>query len=331
MKDLKDMLEQSLRFYIQQEKRIVSMLSQLPKGKIRKKEINGTTYYYLRYRKGKKVVDDYLGKEIPEELLRKLEQRRKLEKELKQTRDALKLLQKRLSPEVGFLEPMDKFLKTLTEQGLWEEGLEIVGAWCFILYQNYLDIPSYPLATRDLDILIPLPYKGKSFDLFEYLRELGFWEGFNPDGSMYFSGFGMKIEFLAPERGRGRKRPPHIEPLGITPQLLRFMDLLLEESMVLKLGRGIKIKIPAPSSFLLHKLIVSLRRQQEGKKEKDIKQAVLVSHYVLAHKEEREKLVQMWNRFPVSWRKRVKRALKEALHIIPDQEEVILGLERILK
>ena len=38
-------------------------LSELPKGTISEKLINGNTYYYLKYRDGKKVISKYVGKD----------------------------------------------------------------------------------------------------------------------------------------------------------------------------------------------------------------------------------------------------------------------------
>ena len=39
-----------------------ALLAGLPKGTISEKTVNGNTYYYLKYRDGKKVVSKYISK-----------------------------------------------------------------------------------------------------------------------------------------------------------------------------------------------------------------------------------------------------------------------------
>lgn len=330
MKDLENMLQETLEFYQGQEKQIIASLTALPKGRIRRKVINKDSYYYLQYRKSGNVVDEYIGKKVPEDLIKNIEKRKRLEKELKKIKEAMKTLKAKRSQGVEFIAPLRKFFTELTKHGLWEEELEIVGTWCFILYQRFLDVPHYPLSTRDLDILIPLPYKGKALDISELLKELGFNENFNPDGSMFFAGYGLKIEFLAPKKGKGKDKPEYVKSLGITPQLLRLMNILLHESTILKIGRGMNVRVPAPTAFLLHKLLVALRRDAPGKTEKDIKQAIYVGKYVLQKSEEQVKLFHLWQSFPFSWRKKARQALMKAREIVPLEEATVNALEKLL-
>ena len=42
-------------------------LAELPKGTISEKQVKGNTYYYLKYREGKKIVSKYIGKKEIEE------------------------------------------------------------------------------------------------------------------------------------------------------------------------------------------------------------------------------------------------------------------------
>ena len=37
-------------------------LAELPKGTISEKQVKGNTYYYLKYRDGKKIISKYVGK-----------------------------------------------------------------------------------------------------------------------------------------------------------------------------------------------------------------------------------------------------------------------------
>jgi hypothetical protein len=331
MQDLRNTLEESLIFYREQENQISARLALLPKGRIKSKKIGKTTYHYLQYRKGPSTKTDYIGKKIPPELLERLKERVRLEIDLRRTREGLKLLRSRQSKETDLTEPLRSILRTLTEKKLWDSGLEIIGTWCFLLYQKHLPMEKYPLRTDDLDILIPLPYRGKPFDLAGYLRGLGFSQNFYPDGSMYFSGNRMKVEFLAREKGDGLQPTRLIKEIAVTPQLLRFVDILFVEPIVLKVARGIKAKVPSPAAFTLHKLIIATRFKRQAKKEKDLRQAVYAGKYVLADKSEKDKLFRLWTSFPRPWKKKVKLALRMAADIVPLEQGVILHLEKTLK
>lgn len=64
-------------------------LEALPKGSVKPKKVNGKTYYYLIFRKGKKVITKYIGKN--EELLipvkEQLERRKQVEEILKKLKE----------------------------------------------------------------------------------------------------------------------------------------------------------------------------------------------------------------------------------------------------
>ena len=59
--------------------RYEEQLSALPKGTISEKKVKGNTYYYLKYRDGKKVVSRYVGKQEIEKLRRQIDRRRHME------------------------------------------------------------------------------------------------------------------------------------------------------------------------------------------------------------------------------------------------------------
>lgn len=72
-------------------------LAGLPKGTISEKKIKGNTYYYLKYRDGKKIVSKYVGKHEIEGLKQQIERRRHVETMIKslmeEQRLAVKLLE----------------------------------------------------------------------------------------------------------------------------------------------------------------------------------------------------------------------------------------------
>ncbi len=329
MEDLKNVLQENLEYYREQEKSIIGILTTLPKGRLRKKKINGDFYYYLQFRRGKKIIDKYIGKEFPESLSKQLEKRKKLENELKEVREAIKLLTKEKIGSINLIDSAKKIFEKLTEENLWEQGIEIIGSWCFILYQKHLDFPKYPLKTNDMDILVPLPYKGKIFDLSSFLKSLGFRENFNPNGSTYYSISDLKIEFLS-QMKREKEFSEYINSLGISPQQLKFLDILFINPITIKISRNIKVKVPSPASFFLHKLLISKRRREKGKREKDLKQAVYTGKYILTDLNERNNLIKIFNDFPESWKKKVLNSLREAINSFTIESDTINQLLIIL-
>lgn len=71
-------------------------LAVLPKGSLRAKERNGRKYYYLAYRRGGKVVSEYVGNdEATITVLReRLERRKNIENLLRSIKNELHLMSK---------------------------------------------------------------------------------------------------------------------------------------------------------------------------------------------------------------------------------------------
>ena len=71
---------------LQEKRRIDYMLEKykealagLPKGTLSEKLVNGNTYYYLKYRDGKKVISQYIRKQDVGALRKQIEKRRHIE------------------------------------------------------------------------------------------------------------------------------------------------------------------------------------------------------------------------------------------------------------
>ena len=71
---------------LQEKRRIDYMLEKyqealagLPKGTLSEKLVNGNTYYYLKYRDGKKVISQYIRKQDVDALRKQIEKRRHIE------------------------------------------------------------------------------------------------------------------------------------------------------------------------------------------------------------------------------------------------------------
>ena len=159
------------------------------------------------------------------------------------------------------LEPVKNVLEVFSENKLWDEGVELIGSWCFLLYQKHFGAKPYPLRTQDIDFLIPIPYRSKrEFNVGDALERIGFKVGFNRDGSIYYWTEELKVEFLAPERGKGSDHALRIKPLSLRATPLRFVATLLEDPVTV-IEEGVSIKIPNQLNFCLHKLLIAQRRR----------------------------------------------------------------------
>ena len=94
MSILKDILKESKQHYLEAKNKIVKKLSLFQKGSVKEREIFGKKYYYLQYRSGKKIIQKYLGKVKPEELITQLKERRLLRAELRKVEEALRVLRR---------------------------------------------------------------------------------------------------------------------------------------------------------------------------------------------------------------------------------------------
>jgi len=94
MKVLQGILSESKEYYLDVKKKIEKRLLNLPIGSIKEREISGKRYYYLQFRKDKKVIQKYLGKNKPEAIISQIRERNVLKRELKKVSEALKIVKR---------------------------------------------------------------------------------------------------------------------------------------------------------------------------------------------------------------------------------------------
>ncbi len=134
---------------------------------------------------------------------------------------------------------------------------------------------------------------------------------------MYFAHPDLKIEFLVPERGKGGLDYRLVKSLGVRAVPLRFLDMLLKDSIMLNEG-GVAVRVPKPFNYCLHKLIIAQRRKDADKREKDIQHAV----YVLEILEPAEFKRAMSGLSP-KWRKLAETSLASAWELFPLERPVL--------
>lgn len=217
-------------------------------------------------------------------------------------------------------------LRVFYSHNLFNEGVQLIGSWCFNLYQKHLGVKKYPLRTLDIDFLVPIPYRGvRHEDFIKDLEKLDFRCNFNSDGSMFFWNSELKIEFIVPEKGRGGKGVVHIRELGLKAIPLRFVNLLLDNPIYVN-ENNMKILLPNPVNFCIHKLLIASRRKSLDKKLKDLEQALHTSTRLNDNE-----IRKLFNSLPKNWKQNILRTFEFARTELPllreEAERLFLTLQ----
>ncbi|MFH0888169.1 MAG: GSU2403 family nucleotidyltransferase fold protein, partial [Planctomycetota bacterium] len=224
------------------------------------------------------------------------------------------------------IDAIRKILKVFADANLFNEGVELIGSWCFKFYQAHLGAKEFPLMTQDIDFLIPNPYRGKEhLDFINQLKGLGFNLDFKQNGAIYLWNAELKIEFITVEKGRGVDHAIKIKNLGLNAIPLRFVSLLLDKSITV-IDSGIKIRLPHPANFCLHKLVIAARRRKPDKSLKDLQQAVCTSVIV-----DKKEIRDLFDSLPPKWRRAILKMLNKAEREIPLLSKEIKNLDFTLQ
>lgn len=191
----------------------------------------------------------------------------------------------------------------------------LIGGWCPLVYKEYFGNPVEISAQRtaDLDILVPNPPRiHKEIDVSLILNKLGFDRQISPlDGYEKYVHPDLDVKFLTPERGRGREKPYTIDKLHVNAQGLRYLDLIQSHVMEISFRR-ILLNVPEPAAYVLHKFIVSGRRNKTFKREKDIETARQIGEYLLEHENQRKKMREIYLSMPEKWKKDLMKIVRGA-------------------
>lgn len=203
-------------------------------------------------------------------------------------------------------------LRRLDKSGVLKH-IVLVGSWCTLFYEKYFTGIKYVsvLKTRDIDFLIPRPATIKqSVDITELLKDLGFVTGFTGwEGYIRLEHPQLIIEFLVPETGRDSGKPYNLPQLGLNAQALRFLDFLSRDTITVEI-QGIKLLLPHPASFGLHKLLVLGKRRSKEKTAKDMQDAARILN-ALVEKGETESIKNVFSAMSRKWQNKIKRNVKE--------------------
>ncbi len=162
----------------------------------------------------------------------------------------------------------------------------VIGSWSVYFYKYYFNSKNYStfIRTMDIDFLIPIPARFHSnIRISDLLEDLGFIEEYKGSkGYIRLSHPDLVVEFLVPERGPGHDEPYSIPQLSINAVPLRYLDFLVENTISIT-AEGLRIKLPHPAAYALHKLIIFKRRRNVDKHDRDIEGALRVFQALIDH------------------------------------------------
>ncbi|WP_297509342.1 GSU2403 family nucleotidyltransferase fold protein [uncultured Caulobacter sp.] len=256
-----------------------------------RRERKGRYYWYVRSAQvdGERH-ERYLGPETAE-LLRTIEQA----KSVKNAADGRRLLVRALRA-AGLHAPDNRtgrVLQVLAQAGAFRLRAAVVGTVAFQTYGALLGftLPSTAVRTGDLDIAQDY---GVSVALDDGLDRpfLDVLRAADPTfiavpkldpakSANYRTPDGYAVDVLTTSRHAGDEATSRLDALNTDATPLRFLDFLLRDSVEAAVlhGDGVLVRVPAPSRYAVHKLIISRKRSQANpKRRKDLEQAEILIH-----------------------------------------------------
>ena len=177
-----------------------------------------------------------------------------------------------------------RLLDVLANAGVFDRGASLIGTVAYQLYPCVVGarLMDGTLMTQDAAIAVSrlaVPHFANSEDMGMILKRADptFAPRMNFDDRLpkaFVTASGLVFEFITTQ---GRSDGPlTIKGLGVAAVPLRFMEYLLEDPIeaVALYGPGVRVRVPDPARYAVHKLIVSqLRQPHSPKREKDVWQA----------------------------------------------------------
>ena len=304
MSVIKKTLEENYIFFIRGLSRIDDEIRNLPRGSISAKKIGKTTYYYHQWREGKMVKSLSLGTKIPPELLQTINRRKLLEGQKKEITKEIAIIAKAIDTQRV---TVDDIIKVFSQNGI---RVILIGSYCIPILKEELKLNLPTIKTQDIDFLLNVPYRGREIDIELLLKPLGFSLGFNPDGSTFFTNGIFKIEFLAPQSGKGTDKAVYIKPLKISATPLRYLKMLFDQKMEVE-KEGYKFIVPSPWVLAYHKILIAKNRRAKDKREKDMLQEIAILREIFKRPDELKKALSYLEKLPPKWKSYIKGRLAE--------------------
>jgi len=258
------------------------------KGSFSVKTINGQRYWYHQRWLGKRRLQKLLGRETPQ-LLAQIETAKKTaalhRQESSRRRELCRALKAGLRMNIEALS--GKVIAELAEKGFFQAGAMLIGTHAYVAYAAVLGrkLSQANVRTGDLDFAVVDIAADRSMSFPEIIKSVddAFFQVPAPPGStlstaLKYRGGEARVELLTPHRGIDDDwAPVPIASLAFGAQQIPFLDYLLEDAIeaTYLYADGVRVRVPDPARFALHKLIVGANRSrgEAAKSRKDFAQS----------------------------------------------------------
>jgi hypothetical protein len=256
-------------------------------GNFTAKTTKGRVYWYFQQSSPEGRKQRYVGPDSPELQERIAKHRARLDDERERRTLVATLLRSGRLPRP--LPEMGKVIQALAKAGVFRLRGVLVGTLAYQTYSALLGerLPITAVQTTDVDVAqfheVSVAVEDTvSEQMLAILKAVD--GSFRPipdqrDGRRthaYEATRGLRVEFLAPNRGPEAEGPASLPALGTDAQPLRFLDFLIyetEPALVLH-EAGVYVRVPTAERYAVHKLIVARRRRETAVKvSKDLQQA----------------------------------------------------------
>lgn len=257
-------------------------------GTFRKKKQRNRFYWYFNWRDGADVKTRYVGPVTDAAITARVKRFETLKSDFNQRREMVRaLVAARLpTPDATTGAVVDAIAKA----GFFRLRGVLVGTVAYQCYAGLLGVrlAGAPIMTQDADFA---QFWGVSQAIGESMAPtIEILRGLDPTyrevpnvndafvTTRYVNDSRYKVEFLTPNRGSDdhQSRPAKMPALGgAGAQPLRHLDYLIhqpERSVLLHQG-GVAVTVPRAERYAVHKLIVSVERDNAAKAQKDTMQA----------------------------------------------------------
>ena len=109
---------------------------------------------------------------------------------------------------------------------------------------------------------------------------------------------------------QAKDTPYEIQPLNINAEGLTYMKMLQDNKFTMTY-KGLSVWLPEPEAYTLHKVLISSKRKDPAKKEKDLMSAISIGELCLEYKTRRERLKTIYVQLPGKWQRTISDVFKQ--------------------
>jgi hypothetical protein len=333
-------LDESRQYYRKIKTETVGRLLINPRGHMKRNIVSGKAYAILRRTRSGMCKDSYIGPWESEQAAHYslwISQSKKDIATLRDVKQAMKVLN--MSKEEICSEEYPSILADIVTvfdaEKLWECGLELIGSWCFKVYQSNCGVEYYPERTLDVYFAVALPYTGPRKDIGELLQKLGFSQKFHHDGTIKYVSAELEVKFLKDRRGDGspskqRGSQETEKDLGIAPVAVPYLRILLDNRMTLQARDIGKVVVPSMPAFMLHKILVAGKRRKHDKRVKDLRQAEAVAKTILLDPGLLQEVARIAGGLHKKWLEAIRKEAGNMSALLPDNSGAVSAVMQSL-